>query len=155
MKVTANLSVSAQDFFKVITQSILSDIQQKTNKKMHASQLKPGVNYKKRIPRRFSTNDEVIVKVLCCIENKVYESSYTSAIDITTVRYEITSLEENKICVTYSETYTLKDKQSSVSQNFFMGRMSDRANNRRGMKLLKQIENYILEGGDDPSHHVK
>lgn len=144
MLVKEMLSVSAVDFFNEIVRSILTDIQKQTNKTMHASQIKPGLTYKKHIRGRFSTNAEVTIKVLQCIPNKVYESSYTSAIDLTTTKYEIEGLENGRIQVMYSESYTLLHKKQERGKKIFAEEFLDKTSEKRGRKLLKHIEGYIL-----------
>ena len=46
MKAIEKLNVIADEFFKEITDSIIGDIKKTTNKSIHASQIKPGLNYK-------------------------------------------------------------------------------------------------------------
>ena len=47
MKAIEKLNVTADEFFKEITDSIIGDIKKTTNKSIHASQIKPGLNYKR------------------------------------------------------------------------------------------------------------
>lgn len=93
MKAIEKLNVTADEFFKEITDSIIGDIKKTTNKSIHASQIKPGLNYKKVLPNRFKGNSEVTVKVLSCIPLKEYSSVFESDVDRTYVTYRI----ENRI----------------------------------------------------------
>lgn len=145
MQVNEVLKVSSTDFFNEIVRSILSDIQRQTSKTMHASQIKPGLKYKKKIEGRSSTNAEVTIKVLQCIPNKVYESSFTSSIDVTTTKYEIEELSDDEIKVSYSETYQLLDNKKLKSKKIIGDAYINKKSEKRGKKLLKHIEDYILQ----------
>lgn len=140
MVVEKELSVSAEAFFKEITKSILGDIRRQTGKKVHASQLKPGTNYKKKIPGRSSSNAEVRVKILACEPNNLYSSSFTSSIDETITTYEIFSLDEDHIRVRYSEEYRLLQKTSRL---FNESRYMEKKSEKRALKLLQKIEDTI------------
>lgn len=75
IQVSELLNVSSKTFFDEIVRSILGDIQRQTNRKMHASQLKSGLTYKKKISGRSSKNAEVIIKILECVPSKIYSAS--------------------------------------------------------------------------------
>ena len=141
MVVEKELKVSAEAFFNEITKSIVGDIRRQTGKKVHASQLKPGTNYKKKIPGRPSSNAEVRVKILACEPNILYSSSFTSSIDETITTYEISSLDTDRILVRYTEEYRLLRK---ISRLFDESRYMEKRSQKRGLKLLKKIEDTIL-----------
>lgn len=153
MQVNVILKVSATDFFNEITRSILSDIQRQTNKTMHASQIKSGLKYKKKINGRSSANAEVAIKVLQCIPNKIYESSFTSAIDVTTTKYEIEELVNNEIKVIYSETYHLLNNKELKSKKIFGDAYINKKSEKRGKQLLHHIEDYILQQKENNKHN--
>ena len=140
MVVEKELKVSAEAFFNEITKSILGDIRRQTGKKVHASQLKAGTNKKKK-PGRPSSNAEVKVKILACEPNTLYSSSFTSSIDETITTYEIFSLDTDRILVRYTEEYRLLRKTSRL---FDESRYMEKRSQKRGLKLLKKIEDTIL-----------
>lgn len=142
MVVEHELNVSAEAFFCEITKSIIGDVKRQTGKNIRVSQLKPKMNYKKKIPGRSSSNAEVVVKILECELNRVYSSSFTSKIDETIVKYEIEQIDDNKIKVTYTETYHILQKHHG---HFGEGRYFEKKSVKRAKKLLKQIEETILQ----------
>lgn len=148
IQVSELLNVSSKTFFDEIVRSILEDIQRQTNRKMHASQLKSGLTYKKKISGRSSKNAEVIIKILECVPSKIYSASFTSEIDITTVTYEIEEKEENKICVTYTETFKLLSGKKLRSQSKLHKMYLHKKSEKKSRKLLKHIEEYILMNQD-------
>ena len=142
MVVEKVLNVSAEDFFNEIMKSIIGDIKRQTGKNVHASQIKPKMNYKKKIQGRSSANSEVVVKVLECVPNQVYCSSFTSKIDETVVRYEIIQQGLEKILVRYTENYTLTKKRHGF---FDESNYLEKRSEKKALKLLDKIERTILD----------
>ena len=136
MKAIEKLNVTADEFFKEITDSIIGDIKKTTNKSIHASQIKPGLNYKKVLPNRFKGNSEVTVKVLSCIPLKEYSSVFESDVD--------------RIEASYEESYETKKGNGTIrSQNGLFGqKYLDKQSFKKGKKLLKKIEDYIIQHRD-------
>lgn len=148
IQVSELLNVSSKAFFDEIIRSILGDIQRHTNRKMHASQLKARLTYKKKIPGRSSKNEEVVIKILECVPLKIYSASFTSEMDITTIAYEIEEKEENKICVTYTEAFKLLSGKKLRSQSKLHKMYLCKKSEKKSRKLLKDIEEYILMNKD-------
>ena len=150
MKAIEKLNVTADEFFKEITDSIIGDIKKTTNKSIHASQIKPGLNYKKVLPNRFKGNSEVTVRVLSCIPLKEYPSVFESDVDRTYVTYRIENILEDGIEASYEESYETKKGNGTIrSQNGLFGqKYLDKQSFKKGKKLLKKIEDYIIQHRD-------
>lgn len=156
MKAIEKLNVTADEFFKEITDSIIGDIKKTTNKSIHASQIKPGLNYKKVLPNqkvlpnRFKGNSEVTVRVLSCIPLKEYSSVFESDVDRTYVTYRIENILEDGIEASYEESYETKKGNGTISsQNGLFGqKYLDKQSFKKGKKLLKKIEDYIIQHRD-------
>ena len=146
MKAIVKLSVTDEEFFNEITNSIIGDIKKTTNKNVHASQIKSGLYYKKVLPNRFKGNSGVIVRVLTCIPKKEYSSVFESDVDKTYVTYRIEEVLEDGIEASYEEKYEVKKGNGSIrSQKGLFGQeYLDRQSMKRGKKLLKKIEDYII-----------
>lgn len=78
---------------------------------------------------------------MACEPNALYSSSFTSSIDETITTYEISSLDTDRILVRYTEEYRLLRK---ISRLFDESRYMERRSQKRGLKLLKKIEDTIL-----------
>lgn len=137
MKAIEKLNVTADEFFKEITDSIIGDIKKTTNKSIHASQIKPGLNYKKVLPNRFKGNSEVTVKVLSCIPLKEYSSVFESDVDRTYVIYRIENILEDGIEASYEESYETKKEMVR-----FVRKMDCLDRNIWINKVLKRVKNY-------------
>ena len=145
MKTTIKLGVTAEEFFKVITDSVISDVRKVTNRAIHRSQIKAGFKYKKVLPNRFKTNAEVLVKVLNCVLPIEYDVLFESAIDYTYVSYRVEKEYPDGIDASYEEKYELKNDQKTLHRQFsFFGKnYLLKRNMKKGKKILRQIENYI------------
>lgn len=137
MKTIEKLNVTADEFFKEITDSIIGDIKKTTNKSIHASQIKPGLNYKKVLPNRFKGNSEVTVRVLSCIPLKEYSSVFESDVDRTYVTYRIENILEDGIEASYEESYETKKEMVR-----FVRKMDCLDRNIWINKVLKRVKNY-------------
>lgn len=137
MKAIEKLNVTADEFFKEITDSIIGDIKKTTNKSIHASQIKPGLNYKKVLPNRFKGNSEVTVRVLSCIPLKEYSSVFESDVDRTYVTYRIENILEDGIEASYEESYETKKEMVR-----FVRKMDCLDRNIWINKVLKRVKNY-------------
>lgn len=143
MKIIEQLQVSDEAFFTEITRSIIADIQKMTNKHVHASQLKTGLTYRKTLPNRSHMNNEVTVRILNCIPNQLYQSSFCSSIDRTIVTYRIQKIDEQKIDVTYEEEYKLIKGSHKRRLQFIQKSYQKKKSEKAGRQLLKHIESYI------------
>lgn len=137
MKAIEKLNVTADEFFKEITDSIIGDIKKTTNKSIHASQIKPGLNYKKVLPNRFKGNSEVTVRALSCIPLKEYSSVFESDVDRTYVTYRIENILEDGIEASYEESYETKKEMVR-----FVRKMDCLDRNIWINKVLKRVKNY-------------
>lgn len=141
MKIEKQLNVTADEFFNVVTQSLLHDYKTHTNKTIHESQIKEGLTYNKRINGRSGKNSKVEVKLLKYIPGKVYMVSFDSKIDKITLSYEIQEIDTDHIRIDYEENYVSKSNQPDKKEGFF----SKRIKIRKVEKLLSTIEKSIIQ----------
>ncbi len=138
MKLEANLEVSANDFFKIITDSA----QEELNVFADGKTLVQGVEYEKELKTKLSTAVSTKVKITKLIKNKEYEYCVISGDDKNFVNYKIEEIDSDNIKIYYSEFYKSESKKKEVnnkSMTFIMKYFL----NRRFQKQMKMIENHI------------
>ena len=135
MKVSMELNVSDKEFYDLMMKSLKEEVKNVTKKNL---ELKEGLKYKKKSAQRKGIGSEITVHIKRLIPNTLYEATFVTAIDHTTISYKIESLNESKIKVTYEEIYENHLLASSCCSCHHW--MSDRTKGRS----QDQISGHIL-----------
>lgn len=142
VEVSKILSVSADDFFDAITESVVYDACQATGKNIRKSHLKKGFSYSKKIKNSFGKKEDSKVIIQEFEPPLIYKVKFEGSTGYDIMTYKIELLEDEKITVTYSEDFisefTIGRKNSKIIEKLNVTRAQ-----RRAKKLLKNIENYI------------
>ena len=121
MKVSMELNVSDKEFYDLMMKSLKEEVKNVTKKNL---ELKEGLKYKKKSAQRKGIGSEITVHIKRLIPNTLYEATFVTAIDHTTISYKIESLNESKIKVTYKEItrtdYTRIETKFSILVSFFV-----------------------------------
>ena len=84
-------------------------------------------------------------RLLCILKgwfrNTLYEATFVTAIDHTTISYKIESLNESKIKVTYEEIY---ENVSSKEIPVWKQKMAEKQSAKKSKKMFKEVEKFIL-----------
>ena len=104
-------------------------------------ELKEGLKYKKKSAQRKGIGSEITVHIKRLIPNTLYEATFVTAIDHTTISYKIESLNESKIKVTYEEIYeNVSPKEIPVWRQ----KMAEKQSAKKSKKMFKEVEKFIL-----------
>lgn len=134
MKVSMELNVSDKEFYDLMMKSLKEEVKNVTKKNL---ELKEGLKYKKKSAQRKGIGSEITVHIKRLIPNTLYEATFVTAIDHTTISYKIESLNESKIKVTYEEIYeNVSSKEIPVWKKKWL-RSSRLRNQRKCLKRLK------------------
>lgn len=104
-------------------------------------ELKEGLKYKKKSAQRKGIGSEITVHIKRLVPNKLYEATFVTAIDHTTISYKIESLSESKIRVTYEEIY---ENVSSKEVPAWRQKMAEKQSAKKSKKMFKEVEKFIL-----------
>lgn len=104
-------------------------------------ELKEGLKYKKKSAQRKGIGSEITVHIKRLIPNTLYEATFVTAIDHTTISYKIESLNESKIKVTYEEIY---ENVSSKEIPAWKQKMAEKQSAKKSKKMFKEVEKFIL-----------
>lgn len=142
MKVSVNLFVSDKEFYPILIHSLEEEIFQATGNKMKAHE---GFEFKKILKRYTSKKPvDAICKVERLDENKCYEVSLITAVEVTTVRFDITKIGENQITVEYEETSKSVSGNRVGANHKVVGAVLGFFYLKRRMKRkLRRIEEYV------------
>lgn len=134
MKVSMELNVSDKEFYDLMMKSLKEEVKNVTKKNL---ELKEGLKYKKKSAQRKGIGSEITVHIKRLIPNTLYEATFVTAIDHTTISYKIESLNESKIKVTYEEIYeNVSSKEIPAWKQKWL-RSSRLKNQRKCLKRLK------------------
>jgi len=142
MEVNLDLDVNKEDFFEFIYQSIIKDIEASTGSKLSKEDIIQGYKYDKKLKNKLGRTGDVGVTILEFDPYKKYVAEFKSNQGKNIISYNITSLNNGKINVTYSEDYIAPDKLKDWNfklMNFFYKKKSV----VRAESILKNIERYI------------
>lgn len=138
MKVSVELNVSDKEFYEVMMKSLQEELKNVSKKKL---ELKEGLKYKKKSAQRKGIGSEITVHIKRLVPNKLYEATFVTAIDHTTISYKIESLSESKIRVTYEEIY---ENVSSKEVPAWRQKMAEKQSAKKSKKMFKEVEKFIL-----------
>lgn len=139
MKVEKELHVTGKEFFDEIAKAVMADYKRNTNKTIHVSQIKAGLNYKKKMKGRGLRQKDVAIKVIDFIPNQFYSVRFTSDVDTTLVTYALLQEKDDSIVIEYSEQYEMNQNSLLDPEEFQKKRTM-----KRFEKLLLTIEKEIL-----------
>ena len=134
MKVSVELNVSDKEFYDLMMKSLKEEIRNVSKKNL---ELKEGLKYKKKSAQRKGIGSEITVHIKRLIPNTLYEATFVTAIDHTTISYKIESLSESKIRVTYEEIYENVSSKEVPAWRQKWPRNSQLRNQRKCLKRLK------------------
>ena len=132
MKVSMELNVSDKEFYDLMMKSLKEEVKNVTKK---------NLKYKKKSAQRKGIGSEITVHIKRLIPNTLYEATFVTAIDHTTISYKIESLNESKIKVTYEEIYeNVSPKEIPVWRQ----KMAEKQSAKKSKKMFKEVEKFIL-----------
>ena len=138
MKVSMELNVSDKEFYDLMMKSLKEEVKNVTKKNL---ELKEGLKYKKKSAQRKGIGSEITVHIKRLIPNTLYEATFVTAIDHTTISYKIESLNESKIKVTYEEIYeNVSPKEIPVWRQ----KMAEKQSAKKSKKMFTEVEKFIL-----------
>lgn len=138
MKISVELNVSDKEFYEVMMKSLQEELKNVSKKKL---ELKEGLKYKKKSAQRKGIGSEITVHIKRLVPNKLYEATFVTAIDHTTISYKIESLSESKIRVTYEEIY---ENVSSKEVPAWRQKMAEKQSAKKSKRMFKEVEKFIL-----------
>lgn len=138
MKVSVELNVSDKEFYDLMMKSLKEEIRNVSKKNL---ELKEGLKYKKKSAQRKGIGSEITVHIKRLVPNKLYEATFVTAIDHTTISYKIESLSESKIRMIYEEIY---ENVSSKEVPTWRQKMAEKQSAKKSKKMFKEVEKFIL-----------
>lgn len=102
MQITRTLSITAEEFFDQIEQSILADIKGATGKDISRAKLN-GFKYKKRARGGGKGGTPMDVKVKHYRYPELYEVRFTYATGVNTLRYQVIEVGDGSLTIEYAE----------------------------------------------------
>ncbi|GEK92001.1 DUF3284 domain-containing protein [Alkalibacterium kapii] len=142
MKTTSTLDVSQEAFFDFLYLSIINDIKQSTQKNVSKDDITEGFEYKKTLANKMGRKGQVKVTLAELQPPTKYVAEFKSNQGINVISYEIESVNESQIKVTYTEEFIAADKLKDWNfklLNFFYKKKSKKTIDA----TLKNIETYI------------
>lgn len=144
MRTTSTLKVSKEEFFDFLYLSIINDIKQSTQRNISKNEITEGFEYKKKLANKMGRKGEVKVTLAKLRPSTSYVAEFKSAQGVNVISYEIESINEEEIHVTYSEEFIAADKLKDWNFkliNFFYKKKSK----KKIDTLLNNIETYITD----------
>ena len=128
MQITRTLSITAEEFFDQIEQSILADIKEATGKDISRAKLN-GFKYKKRARGGGKGGTPMDVKVKHYRYPELYEVRFAYATGVNTLRYQVIEVGDGSD----------KGIRGTINRKLYDARIR-----RRAVKTLKAIEEMAV-----------
>lgn len=141
MKVNIELNVDAKSFYDVILNSLKEDIRVSTGKAITPY---VGLEYMRDQKRHNNKVVDTVFRITSLDENELYAFDVVSPVETTTVTYQITSLEDNKIGIFYEERAHAESKRVGISHSLVSGFYGIAVGKRKMKKKFKAMESYII-----------
>ena len=144
MFVQMRLNVTADELFDVLLNSIHHDIEQAKAKKVPIFKIKTGYTYTKILKNKIGQKTKATATITKLEKPTSYEITFKSGRGVNTVAYELKTLDEDVLEVTYSENYEAKTSWQAIN-NTLMSKIFTRPASRKAKALIGMMEAYILQ----------
>ena len=143
MEVSRILDVTMDEMDAFVSQMVMQDIQEATNKTVSAKDVKPGYSYTKKLKGRNGREGRVKTTIRA-LESGKYHVTFKSAQGVNHLEYTYEPTEDGRVGITYSEEY--EGSSNSKNLNFkLMSFLYKRSNQKRAKQVLANIEALIQE----------
>lgn len=143
MEIKVNLQVSAEEFFDIISESIVAEIHAATGKNVRAKNLKKGFSYTRKLSKRRSYQ--------VTITDYRYPLCYSAKIEsvggVNTLSYRIEPAADDTIDVIYEEH--VMDLNGGNKEKGLNSAWAKVKGTRKIKNQLKSIEQFILSNRDE------
>lgn len=143
LEVKEELNVSAKEFFDMLTQSVLYDINASVEDKITAEQIVSGYQYEKNMKNKMGSQGAVRVTIKRFEVGKCYEASFLSAQGMNGIRYQIEERADGGITVCYREEFEGKNRTNSFNYRL-MAAFYKRSSQKRMSQMLRSMESYVI-----------
>lgn len=143
MQITRTLSITAEEFFDQIEQSILADIKEATGKDISRAKLN-GFKYKKRARGGGKGGTPMDVKVKHYRYPELYEVRFTYATGVNTLRYQVIEVGDGSLTIEYAEELEARGGSDKGIRGTINRKLYDARIRRRAVKTLKAIEEMAV-----------
>ena len=130
-------------YFKVWTDSLLSDYNAAMQAEYTSDVLKSGLTYQKKLRNSFGNEGTVSVSIDRFEENH-YAASFKSAQGINQLSYDLEPLDNQQFEVTYKEYFFSESKSKSLNYSI-MSKLYKRSSKKKMNLMLDAIEKMIQE----------
>lgn len=145
IEVKEQLYVRSDEFFKLLCNSLIQEINNDCGKKVRFKDLKKGFTYKKVMKNKLGQSATVKVKFTDFKLNEVYAAEFDNGSSKTLISYRIEELDDDSIGVTYHEEFNSDSTLKNLNQKFMEFLLYRRKAKKRATNLLRSMEKYILE----------
>lgn len=142
MKVIMNLKIKPEDFYDLIINSLIYDIE-KNGKIISKDKLKSGFQYQKTLTNKIGKQGQSKVMITCFEYPYHYQASFYTTRGENIISYTIYD-QKDGCQVEYTETYLSSQKLKKINHQF-MNLFYTRHNHMKAKQMLKNMEQYILE----------
>lgn len=147
MEVSRILDVTMDELDAFISQMVIQDIQEATNKTVSAKDVKPGYSYTKKLKGRNGREGRVKTTIRN-LESGKYHVTFKSTQGVNHLEYTYEPTEDGRVGITYSEDYDASSNSKSLNfkmMNFFY----NRSNQKRANQVLLNIESLIQQNREN------
>lgn len=130
-------------YFKVLTDSLLSDYNAAMQAEYTSDVLKSGLTYQKKLRNSFGNEGTVSVSI-DRFEESHYAASFKSAQGINQLSYDLEPLDNQQFEVTYKEDFFSESKSKSLNYSI-MSKLYKRSSKKKMNLMLDAIEKMIQE----------
>ncbi|MFV0255189.1 MAG: DUF3284 domain-containing protein [Erysipelotrichaceae bacterium] len=129
--------------FEVLSESLLFDINNSSEKDIVLSDIKPGYSYTKNLQNKVGNKGAVRVEIKTFTPNSKYEVTFDTNQGCNTLSYQLNDYDAEHFELIYSENFT--SEKSMNTMNFkFMSKLYERGNKKKINATLDQLENIIV-----------
>lgn len=142
MKVQLQLEVSQQQFFDLITTSLLNEIKMSANEDVHRDELH-GYRYTKTMTTKMGANSKVDVEITNYQYPHSYEAKIRSKNGDYVFRYDVEAIDDSHCRVSYEETYH-SDKWNLRLNYAILSWLYVKSSQKRLIASIRHMEQLIL-----------
>ena len=143
MEVSRLMNVTMEEMDQFISQMVIKDIEEATNKTVTEKDIHSGYSYVKKLTGRSGVEGRVKTTIRELSSGK-YHVTFKSNQGVNHLSYTYFPEEDGSVNLTYSETYDADSKSKDVNYNL-MNFLYKRSNKKRINKILSNIEYLIQE----------
>ena len=144
MKAVKKMKASPEEFYDLMLNSAVYDVEQATGKKVSVEEIKTGYTYRKNLTNKLGKEGSAIGTFTKIEKPYIYEMDFKTARGHNKISYHIAKVDNQSIEVTYEEIYEPVDKRHDMNSKIMMF-FYKKSTEKQAKRRLDMMEQHLQQ----------